>query len=80
MYVFSVRSGDAGLQRFRDGDALDDAGCRVLNRRHLCASGAARLVHLLTDALSLCKLAGRLSISLTLITLHPVLSSRLDNA
>lgn len=57
--IFSVRSGDVGVQRSGDGDAYDDAGCRVLDRCCLRASGDARPVHLLADALSLRKLAGK---------------------
>lgn len=56
---FSVRSGDVGVQRSGDGDAHDDAGRGVLDRRCLCASGDARPVHLLADALSLRKFAGK---------------------
>lgn len=57
--IFSVRFGDVGIQRSGDGDAHDDAGHRVLDRRRLRASSDARPVHLLADALSLRKLAGK---------------------
>lgn len=57
--VFSVRPGDTGLQRPGDGNALDDAGRRMSDRCRFRASGAARSVHLLADALSLRKLAGK---------------------
>jgi len=59
-FILSVRPGDPGLQRSGDGDALDDAGRRVLDRCRLRASGAARPVHLLADALSLRKLPGKI--------------------
>lgn len=57
--IFSVRFSDVGIQRSGDGDAHDDAGRRVLDRRRLRASGDARPVHLLADALSLRKLTGK---------------------
>lgn len=56
-FVFSIRFGNARIQRLGNGHALYDRR-QLFKRRHICASYTTRVVYIFTDAFSFHKFSG----------------------